>query len=163
MIAQTLKRILTFSNLRRNTIQIIGPPQTGKTMFVTALTQIFNVGIISKIQLDAGSEFVFNNCLNKGFIIIEEPVFTKPIAADMLNVFAGTDIQVSKKFDDMQTLKKTPIITSSNNLFFGRGLLSEVMEEALQSRCFRLEFRQKFSPKEHMSSKELYNYINFNQ
>lgn len=162
-IANSLYRVLSFKNLRKNTIMIIGPPQTGKTMFINALSRPFNCGVISKIALNKSNNFVFEPCINKGMILIEEPIFTKAVAADMLNLFAGDELQVEKKYDTHQTVSKTPILVSSNDLEFGRGFLPETMEAALRSRCVILYFNNTFTPTQYFSSKDLYRFIMSNK
>lgn len=134
----SLKKVLTKSHKKINSLRIVGCPNSGKTLLANCIVAPF----ICCYSNNHGSEneFFISNFLNKAAILCEELYITIATAEDFKSILAGQPIDVAKKFSEKQLLSRTPCIITSNYEKFGRGHLSQTDENALKIRCENFRF-----------------------
>lgn len=140
-----LKIILDCSEHKKNTFKLWGIPDSGKSL----LSQLICKNFICSFVSNHGSEqeFFFSNFLNKSILSCEELYVTTATVEDYKSILGGAPIDIPKKFNEKQLMSRTPIILTSNYKLFGRGHLTPVDEQALQSRCFSFEFICIYKPR----------------
>lgn len=129
---------------KKNCIKLYGLPNSGKSFIAQLLCESF----ICSYNSNHGSEqpFFFSNFLNKSVVLCEELYVTHATVEDYKSILGGANIDIEKKFNEKQILCRTPIIITSNHKLFGRGHLSPVDENALNTRCYVFHFTNEFKP-----------------
>lgn len=124
---------------KKNVFTIIGPPNTGKTLFISLLQQLF----VSKRlnSMDMASDFLFGNLINCNLIIIEEPFFPPIMLEDFKNMAGGQTMSVNSKYLPPQQLIRTPVIISSNFNTLCHGHAASVSEQAVRARSYIYYFK----------------------
>lgn len=140
-----IRDILLCSDHKRNTLKLWGVPNSGKTFIARLLCKYFLCPFIS----NHGSEqpFFFENFLNKSILLIEELYVTTATVEDYKSILGGAAIDIDKKYHTKQMMQRTPIIITSNYQLFGRGHLTPIDEQALQTRCHVFHFNTVYKPK----------------
>lgn len=121
-INQFIKDIRSWLNClhpKRNVFMLIGPPNTGKTLFISLLQQIFVSRRLN--SMDMSSDFMFGNLINCNLIVIEEPFFPPVMLEDFKNLAGGQTMSVNTKYLPPQQLLRTPVVISSNFNTLCRG------------------------------------------
>lgn len=118
---------------KKNTICIIGPSNSGKTVMVSQpikhLAQI--VGMVGSRQTE--NQFLWQDCPNCRAIIIDEAVFLPAHMEDLKLILGGEDIQVSVKFEHNATIQRTPVILTGNDVPW---VLDHGQKDAFKNRMF---------------------------
>lgn len=142
--ALDLKKVLNCEMPKVNTFKIWGVKDSGKSLIAMSIVDPF----ITSYSSNHGSEneFFLSSYVNKSIICCEELYVTQATCEDFKSILGGNFIDVSKKHVDKQILSRTPIVLTSNFNSFGRGHLSNVDEQALQSRCIVYNFSYPFKP-----------------
>lgn len=145
LFCDSLKCVLLEQHKKKNSIKIWGKPDSCKTLIARLICDVF----VSCYANNHGSEleFFFSNFLSKSIINCEELFATPATAEDLKSILSGRSIDISKKYQEKQSLIRTPIIITSNYEKFGRGLLPLVDENALNNRCFVFHFNRQYTPK----------------
>lgn len=118
-----------------NTLFLYGPPNTGKTLLMGLLADLF-VSVRVTIQ-DCKGSFYFQQMLNKSIIYCDELFVTKDTCEQWKMIMAGHVIDINCKNSEYQRLKRTPVLISSNHSDLGRGYLPPIDEKALKVRCHK--------------------------
>lgn len=102
---------------KRNSIFILGPPNSGKSFFFDAVAAFFlNVGHVGNFCKNSG--FPLNDCYNRRILIWNEPQIDD-ISFDMVKMLAGGDPCNAKiKYQNDACIQKTPLIFLSNKSVF---------------------------------------------
>nr|WCC72502.1 ORF3 [Afoambidensovirus incertum 1] len=116
----TLFKILDRTNGKKNCLEIIGPPSSCKSLFVTYATEAFlNVGYCSKCN--KYERFGFQDITNCRVGILDDANFDPFAKQVMLTILSGNKTNVSIKNQGDEIMLKTPIININNkSIFNGR-------------------------------------------
>ena len=160
--ARDVQKILLRKSGKVNTLRIIGPPNTGKSLVVQGIGQCFNTAFLS--NTGSQGEFYFNDAVGRNLIVIEEAFITPTSCDDFKSVLSGyplgVNIKGSKKRD---VLKNTPVLLTGNTPQFGKGFLSAVDESALERRCKTYYFSGATQePPHHLTPEQIIGWIYHN-
>lgn len=155
--AKSVYDVLTKKHNKINALRINGNFNTGKTLIANCITAPF----ICCYMNNHGSEneFFLSNMLNKSIILCEELYITIATAEDFKSILGGQPIDIAKKFNEKQTLCRTPVIITSNYDRFGRGHIPPLDEEALRTRCKNYRFDRKVYPTCKLEWQQFYLFI----
>lgn len=155
--AECLYKVFTKWEHKRNTIRLVGIPNSGKTLIANCICEPF----VTCYMNNHGSEneFFMSNMLNKSIILCEELYITIATAEDFKSVLGGQPLDIAKKFNEKQLLQRTPVIVTSNFQKFGRGHLSTMDENALRLRCFNFDFIATTLPAVTITAEQFYLFI----
>lgn len=117
-----------------NTLVLKGEPNSGKTFIAKSIQKacIF-YGEVS--QGTAGYSFMWQDCINKRVIIINEPFFDICMIEQLKVILEGTGTFVHKKNTSDEYLRPTPVIITTNNDIWSHCLSAET---AIRARCLRI-------------------------
>ena len=119
----------------KNTIRLVGPSNTGKSVIAKAIVEPFLY--YSATMSGCAGEHYFGAMVNKSIILIEELWVIPSTADDYKTILSGYPIHVNKKhITEREELSETPIIVTSNHVQWGRGHISGIDEVALNNRTF---------------------------
>nr|QTE03890.1 MAG: nonstructural protein [Tarsiger cyanurus densovirus] len=156
--AQNVREILNKTHFKKNSIRLIGAPNSCKTLLANMICAPFICCHLNNHGSE--NEFFASNMLNKAIIHCEELYLTTATAEDFKSFLGGQDIDVAKKFQEKQLLLRTPCIITSNHNTFGRGHLPAVDENALNLRCFTYHFSNAVMPKVTLDWRQFYLFLN---
>lgn len=116
---------------KQNTIILEGTPNSGKTFIAKSICKacIF-FGEVS--QGSAGYAFMWQDCVNKRFIILNEPYFDNCMIEQLKIVLEGTGTFVHKKNCSDEYLRPTPVMITTNNPVW---INTPAAESAIRARC----------------------------
>lgn len=125
-----------------NTIIMKGPPNSGKTFIAKSIEKacIF-YGEIN--QAIAGYGFMWQDCVNKRVIVINEPCFDNCMIEQLKVVLEGTGTFVHKKNSSDEYLRPTPVIITTNTDVWVMALSAK---DAIISRCLAIYDKLKSAP-----------------
>ena len=113
----TLYRILDRCNGKKNCLEILGPPSSCKSLFVTYATECFiNVGYCSKAN--KYERFGLQDLINCRVGILDDANFDPFAKQTMLTILSGNKTNVSVKNQGDEIMLKTPIINIHNKSIF---------------------------------------------
>lgn len=135
---------------KKNTLLLVGPPSTGKTLIARMICDNFICAYVNNHNSE--NEFYLSCFLNKTLVLCEELLVTPATCEDFKSILGGAPLLISKKYNDKQILTRTPVIITSNHLKFGRGHLKQLDEDALQTRCYLFNFTIPASPARHFTT-----------
>lgn len=123
--------VLDKKQRKLNTFMMLGAPNSGKTFIAKSIEKAcqFTGEICQGI---AGYNFMWQECINKRCIIMNEPVFDNVMIEKLKIVMEGTGTMVAAKYKDEQYMRPTPVIVTSNNHLW---LSAPCAKEALLARC----------------------------
>lgn len=123
-------------NPKINTLTMIGPPNSGKTtMFSVPLRQLCkHVGQIG--NRGANSDFIYQECLNKRMIAIDECVMNPGCLEDLKLLTAGENLLSNCKSADFEPVVRTPCILTGNK---EPWILDKEAEVAFMTRMLKYE------------------------
>lgn len=144
IFARHVKEVLEKVHPKINAIRLVGVPDSCKTLISNCIVEPF---ICCRMNNHGSeNEFFMSNMLNKSIIQCEELYITIATAEDFKSVLGGQPLDIAKKFNEKQLLKRTPVIITSNYERFGRGHVPPTDENALAIRCFSYKFTNKYKP-----------------
>lgn len=155
--AKNLKSVFMCSQDKINCVRLYGVANSGKSLIFQLLSSCF----ITCYANNHGSEneFYMSNFLNKSLILCEELYVTQATCEDFKSILGGANIDIAKKYSEKQILSRTPVLITSNFELFGRGHLSPIDENALQSRCISYKFSSSFTPKVHITAPSMFHFL----
>lgn len=117
-----------------NTIILKGKPNSGKTFIAKSMEKaaIF-YGEIS--QGIAGYSFMWQDCVNKRLIVINEPYFDMCMIEQLKVVLEGTGTFVHKKNSSDEYLRPTPVLITTNNDVWNFAISAK---DAIKARCLAI-------------------------
>lgn len=97
-----------------NTVAMIGEPNSGKTFIAKSICKavVFYGEVCQGI---AGYSFMWQDCINKRVIIINEPYIDNCMIEQLKYVLEGTGCFVHKKNSGDEYLRPTPVIVTANH------------------------------------------------
>lgn len=97
-----------------NTICLIGDSNSGKSTMVSQPLRILSrhVGLIG--NKGANSDFVYQECVNKRAIIIDECVMNPVNLEELKKLTGGEEMKVNVKQEEYATIVRTPVIMTGN-------------------------------------------------
>lgn len=127
---------------KQNTLILKGSPNSGKTFIAKSIEKacIF-YGEIS--QCTGGYAFLWQDCVNKRVIVINEPFFDNCMIETLKVILEGTGTFVHKKNCSDEYLTPTPILITSNNDVW---VQCPNAEEAIRARCLNIYDKLKPCP-----------------
>lgn len=152
-----LRIVLEKTDPKVNAFRLIGMPDSCKTLLSNCICGPF----ICCHMNNHGSEneFYMSNMLNKSIIQCEELYITVATAEDFKSVLGGQPLDIAKKFNEKQTLARTPVIITSNYSKFGRGHVPPTDENALRIRCKTYRLNAKYKPLVRLEWQQFYLYL----
>lgn len=119
---------------KKNTLILQGAPNSGKTFIAKSLEKaaIFYSEISQGI---AGYSFMWQDCVNKRLIVINEPYFDRCMIEELKMVLEGTGLFVKQKMKGDAYLKPTPVIITTNNDIWR---MCPEAKSAITARCLRI-------------------------
>lgn len=103
---------ITKQDMKKNTILLLGPSNTGKSAFISGLKQVMETGEICNGQI-----FCFEGLTGgKKIGIWEEPLISPESAEKAKQVLEGMKTTVPAKYKKPQELDRIPIIITSNHV-----------------------------------------------
>lgn len=125
-----------------NTIILRGAPNSGKTFIAKSLMKscIFYGEICQGL---AGYSFMYQDCVNKRVIIINEPFFDNCMIEQLKTVMEGVGTFVHKKNASDEYLRPTPVLITTNNHVWAS---CPSAEKAIKARCIAIYDNLKACP-----------------
>lgn len=141
-----------------NSLFLAGVPNSGKSLLATLLSQIFVTKTFNNV--DSTSQFLFGNVINAAMIHIEEPFLVPVLLEDFKKLCEGSNMLVNVKFQEPQTLSRTPVIITSNFDNLSHGHAPPLSEKAIKLRCFFYQFKYEFIPSSEIKVCDFISFIN---
>uniref|UniRef100_A0AAU7P172 Nonstructural protein 1 n=1 Tax=Hamaparvovirinae sp. TaxID=2809447 RepID=A0AAU7P172_9VIRU len=101
---------ITKKDLKKNTIVLWGPSNTGKSAFLTGLKMCLNWG-----EVVNSNTFAFEGLINTQLGIWEEPLISPELAEKAKQIFEGMETSIPVKYRKPIKLVRTPIIITTNH------------------------------------------------
>lgn len=104
---------------KKNSMFILGRPNSGKTFFIDMVAGFYlNIGNVKNVV--RGQNFPFNDCVNRRLLIWNEPSIM-PSGFDSVKMLAGGDpCPTAVKYQGDATITRTPLIFTSNRQIFNK-------------------------------------------
>lgn len=143
LFASSVRRWLLMGDKKKNTLMMIGLPNSGKTLLASCFRKklLFRTWINS----NSTSNFIYGNLAYCNLITIEEPFLLPTQLEDMKSLCSGAPLSVDMKYSQPIELRRTPVLITSNFENMARGYASPLSEEALRKRCFIFNFNKDIS------------------
>nr|QVW56852.1 MAG: nonstructural protein [Emberiza spodocephala parvoviridae sp.] len=117
-----------------NTLILKGEPNSGKTFIAKSLQKAVRFyGEVT--QGLSGYNFMWQDCVNKRLIVINEPYFDECMIEQLKVVLEGTGCFVHKKNNSDEYLRPTPVVITTNNDVWQSCPFSR---KAIEVRCIRI-------------------------
>lgn len=129
---------------KRNTLKLIGIPNSCKTLIANIFREIFLCA--NWLNSSTGSAFNFGNLIYSSIIIIEEPFIPPTLLEDIKSVCGGAPLSVDVKYSAFEVLQRTPVLITSNFSALSRGHSPPVSETAIDVRSYVYSFNHVFIP-----------------
>lgn len=97
-------------DLKKNTIVLWGPSNTGKSAFISGLKMCLNWG-----EIVNSNTFAFEGLINTQIGIWEEPLISPELAEKAKQIFEGMETSIPVKYRKPTKLMRTPIIITTNH------------------------------------------------
>lgn len=155
--ANCVKIVLSKSDPKINSLRMYGDSNSCKSLLSNALCRPFVCCYMNNHGSE--NEFYLSNMLNKSILLCEELYITVATCEDFKSVLGGQPIDVAKKYNEKQLLKRTPVIITSNYYKFGRGHLPAMDEDALNNRCFNFTMNFAYKPQCYIDTPNVYYFL----
>lgn len=139
---RTIVNLMDKQQRKKNTLILEGSPNSGKTFIAKSIEKacIF-YGEIS--QGSSGYAFMWQDCVNKRVIVINEPFFDACMIEQLKIVLEGTGTFVHKKNCSDEYLRPTPVVITSNTPVWNMCVGAK---EAIKVRCLSIYDKLKAAP-----------------
>lgn len=128
---QTLVNVVDRRFPKKNTLEVICPPSTGKTWFFDMIVDFFiNVGHLK--NMNKNSQFPFQDCNSRRIILWNEPNCHEEFQDTLKTIYGGDRCPAAQKCVDDVVIYRTPVIVTSNKPIFPHC-------EALNARRFNFQ------------------------
>lgn len=107
---QIFYKWITKQDLKKNTIVLWGPSNTGKSAFLSGLKMCLNWG-----EIVNSNTFAFEGLINTQIGIWEEPLISPELAEKAKQIFEGMETSIPVKYRKPTKLMRTPIIITTNH------------------------------------------------
>lgn len=114
---QYLYNFIDRNNGKQNCLQILGPPNSCKTLFAQIISE-FCICVGKIANFNKYSQFPLQNCINKRLLYWDEPDCEPSGLETIKMLFAGDPCAANIKFKDHHVISKTPIIVTANRNIF---------------------------------------------
>lgn len=101
---------ITKKDLKRNTIVLWGPSNTGKSAFISGLKLCMNWG-----EIVNSNTFAFEGLINTQLGVWEEPLISPELAEKAKQIFEGMETSIPVKYRKPARLTRIPIIVTTNH------------------------------------------------
>lgn len=101
---------ITKQDLKKNTIVLWGPSNTGKSAFISGLKMCLNWG-----EIVNSNTFAFEGLINTQMGIWEEPLISPELAEKAKQIFEGMETSIPVKYRKPTKLTRIPIIMTTNH------------------------------------------------
>lgn len=135
--------LLNKNSGKKNCLNIIGPPSSGKTYFARIIKEALIVsGMIANMNNRCG--FPLNNCINKRVLHWDEPSFDPGAIETIKCIFSGDELSTPVKYSDNGSLMRTPIISTANTYVWPKDDAFDCRIETFRFKSFNTlkEWRQ---------------------
>ncbi|DAC81758.1 TPA_asm: nS1 [Dog feces bidnaparvovirus] len=156
---KAVENVIRMNQPKINSLRFWGVPNSGKTLLANCICAPF----VTCYMNNHGSEneFFISNMLNKAIILCEELYITIATAEDFKSVLGGQPLDIAKKYEEKQILRRTPVVITSNYQRFGRGHLNATDEKALCLRCENFQFVTTVEPSVTVTPEEFWAWMLF--
>lgn len=118
---------------KKNTIEVVSPPSTGKNWFFDMFVDFFlNAGHLK--NMNRNSLFPFQDCANRRIILWNEPNCHPEFLDTLKTVYGGDRCPAAIKCKDDAVIYRTPVIVLSNNPIFPNN-------DALDARRYQYQMK----------------------
>lgn len=116
LLIETVKRVIDKTEMKKNTLAIIGPPSCGKTFFCnTFLTLLWNVGQIQNPSKN-GSTFTYQDAYGSRAALWNECIIEGRVHVEnSKSILEGMPTSINVKHESQMILQRTPIIITANH------------------------------------------------
>lgn len=127
--------VLTQKMAKINCFYLHGESNSGKTWISQSIVTLMRY--IGEVQGgSSGYTFMFQNCIQKSLILMNEPYFDNAMIESIKLVLEGSPTFVKIKCKDDDMLYRTPVILNTNAHIW---TLTPAAEDAIRNRCFIFE------------------------
>lgn len=152
---------------RKNGLKFYGQPGTGKTTICNALVYPWHNAVINTVQAVKNPSFMFQDCIGKSMILMEEPWFQKEVCEEMKKLLAGDHCHTDIKQGHQTTVAKLPVLISTNFYEMGGPSLEYADHAALADRMVTYTISRRLMPQvlfkdfktQTLTNKGLYQFI----
>lgn len=132
-IVTNIINVMNKSQPKVNTICIIGPSNAGKSVMITNPLRVIMryVGQIGNRGSD--SQFVYQDCINRSLISVDECIFDPANYEDMKLMMGGETMKVAVKYQGHATLQRTPVVMTGNE---DPWVLNYAAKDAMMNRMY---------------------------
>ncbi len=127
---------------KRNTLVLLGIPNSGKSLLASMLTEPFNPTIINR--QGENSVFYFQNLLHASLVLMEEPTIGPHNANTFKTLLGGEKYSTDVKNGVKQTIQRKPFVITSNEGELGESC-TQIDKGALQIRSFIHKFSKQIN------------------
>lgn len=153
--------VMDRSVYKKNTLMLYGAPNSGKTIIFTETLSALATHVGRITCLGANSEFLFQECINKRLIAIDELLVVREQMQIMKVLLGGEKMNANTKHTRAAEMERTPVIFTANSPIW---IQASCEQSAFETRCFIYEVKscpflkdvKKFHPKMWL---KLYDYI----
>nr|QTE04123.1 MAG: nonstructural protein 1 [Ficedula parva densovirus] len=159
-LAIALRVWLEKADKKKNTLKLVGIPNSGKTLIANLLRKVFICA--NWLNSSAGSAFNFGNLTYASLIIVEEPFLPPPLLEDFKSICGGASVSVDVKYSNYEALNRTPVLITSNFSEVSRGYAAAVSEQAINLRSYQFTFTAGLQPTFEVTPEHLLDFIQRN-
>lgn len=125
--------VMDRSVFKKNTLMLYGEPNSGKTIIFTETLSSLATHVGRITCLGANSEFVFQECVNKRLIAIDELLVVREQMQIMKVLLGGEKMNANTKHTKAAEMERTPVIFTANNPIW---IQASGEEAAFRTRCY---------------------------
>lgn len=109
-----VKAVIDREQIKKNSIQLHGPPNSFKTVIATSIVDSCVYKFINNQLNGRTSQFGLQECVNKRVAFLDEVSVDQQWQEKFLLLLGGFPCETDKKFESLQTIPRTPVILCFN-------------------------------------------------